>query len=116
VLATLVLLLCLVGAFSLNNSYLDLWVLAVFGLFGYGLRKIRVDPSPLVVGLVLGPMMEKTLRQALFLTQGSVIELLARPLTAAILAVTIVAFAGPLVMRLVRRGRVPAVAGGPGGR
>jgi putative tricarboxylic transport membrane protein len=117
VLATLVLLLCLVGAFSLNNSYLDLWVLALFGLFGYGLRKIRVDPAPLVVGLVLGPMMEKTLRQALFLTQGNVVDLVARPLTAAILLVTIAAFTGPLVLRLVRGRPVAPMAGGvPGAR
>jgi putative tricarboxylic transport membrane protein len=54
VLATLVFLLCLVGAFSLNNSYLDLWVLAVFGLFGYALRKLSIDPSPLVVALCSG--------------------------------------------------------------
>ena len=65
VLATLVLLLCLVGAYSLNNSRLDLWVLVVFGIFGYGLRKLAIDPSPLVVALVLGPLMEKTLRQTL---------------------------------------------------
>ena len=72
VLATLVLLLCLVGAFSLSNSHLDLWILVVFGVFGYALRKLRVDASPLVVALVLGPMMEKTLRQSLFIAQGSV--------------------------------------------
>ena len=115
VLATLVLLLCLVGAFSLNNSYLDLWVLVLFGLFGYGLRKISVDPSPLVVGLVLGPMMEKTLRQALFLTRGNVVDLVARPLTAAILILALAAFLGPLLVRLVRRGRVPAAAEGVSG-
>ena len=79
ILATLVLLLCLVGAFSLSNSFLDLWVLVIFGVFGYALRKLRVDPSPMVVALVLGPMMEKTLRQALFLTRGSVVDLVARP-------------------------------------
>jgi putative tricarboxylic transport membrane protein len=71
VLATLVLLLCLVGAFSLSNSFLDLWILVVFGIFGYALRKLRVDASPLVVALVLGPMMERTLRQSLFLTRGA---------------------------------------------
>jgi putative tricarboxylic transport membrane protein len=103
VLATLVMLLCLVGAFSLSNSYLDLWVLAVFGLFGYGLRKMAVDPSPLVVALVLGPMMEKTLRQALFLTQGSFVDLVARPLTASILLIPVLALVGPPVWRLVRR-------------
>jgi putative tricarboxylic transport membrane protein len=115
VLATLVLMLCLVGAFSLSNSYLDLWVLAVFGVFGYGLRKLRVDPSPLVVALVLGPMMEKTLRQALFLVRGDVIDLVARPLTAGILIVTLAAFVGPPLVRWLRRGRTPAPVGGVAG-
>ena len=103
VLATLVLLLCLVGAFSLNNSFLDLWVLTIFGIFGYVLRKVRVDPSPLVVALVLGPMMEKTLRQALFLTRGDVVELVSRPLTAAILVIPAAALVVPPLVRLLTR-------------
>src|SRR5439155_6568063 len=91
ILATLVLLLCLVGAFSLSNSFLDLWILVVFGIVGYALRKMAIDASPLVVALVLGPMMEKTLRQSLFLTRGSVIELVSRPLTAVILILSLAA-------------------------
>jgi putative tricarboxylic transport membrane protein len=110
ILATLVFLLCLVGSFSLNNSYLDLWVLAIFGVFGYALRKLRIDPSPLVVALVLGPMMEKTLRQSLFLTQGSVIDMLARPLTMSILLLPAAALLVPPVWRLVQRGRRAAGA------
>ena len=102
ILATLVLLLCLVGAFSLSNSFLDLWVLAIFGVFGYALRKLRVDPSPMVVALVLGPMMEKTLRQALFLTRGSVVDLVARPLSATILILAAAALFGPPLVRLLR--------------
>jgi putative tricarboxylic transport membrane protein len=109
VLATLVLLLCLVGAFSLSNSYLDLWILVVFGVFGYALRKLSVDASPLVVALVLGPMMEKTLRQSMFISQGSVVDLLMRPLTLAILAIPVLALLVPPVLRLRRRPR-PAAA------
>jgi putative tricarboxylic transport membrane protein len=106
VLATLVMLLCLVGAFSLSNSYLDLWVLTIFGLFGYGLRKVKVDPSPLVVALVLGPMMEKTLRQALFLTRGDVLDLVSRPLTASILILAFAVMIAPPIFARLRRGRV----------
>jgi len=103
ILATLVLLLCLVGAFSLNNSQLDLWVLAVFGIFGYGLRKLAIDPSPLVVALVLGPLMEKTLRQSLFMTRGDALEMLARPLTLTLLLVGVLALVGPPLLRFARR-------------
>jgi len=105
VLATLVLLLCLVGAFSLSNSHLDLWILVLFGVFGYALRKLNVDASPLVVALVLGPMMEKTLRQSLFITQGSLVDMIARPLTLAILAIPVMALAVPPLLRLRRRPR-----------
>ena len=80
----------------------------IFGVFGYGLRKLRVDPSPLVVALVLGPMMEKTLRQSLFLTRGSVVELVTRPLTVAILLVPVAALVGPPLVRLLRRRARPA--------
>jgi putative tricarboxylic transport membrane protein len=101
-LATLVLLLCLVGAYSLNNSQLDLWVLVGFGLFGYALRKLAIDPSPLVVALVLGPMMEKTLRQSLFMSRGDVLEMLSRPLTLTLLLLGLAAVVAPVVTRWVR--------------
>ena len=109
-LATFVLLLCLVGAYSLNNSVLDLWVLLLFGLFGYGLRKVDVDPSPMVVALVLGPMMEKTLRQSLFLGRGSVLELVSRPLTATLLLLGAAALLGPPLVHVLRRRRVGAAS------
>jgi putative tricarboxylic transport membrane protein len=108
VLATLVLLLCLVGAYSLNNSQLDLWVLVGFGLFGYGLRKLAIDPSPLVVALVLGPLMEKTLRQSLFMTRGEWPASVGRPLTLTLLVVGGLADAVPPLLRLARRRRTGA--------
>jgi len=106
ILATLVLLLCLVGAYSLNNSQLDLWVLVIFGIFGYGLRKLAIDPSPLVVALVLGPMMEKTLRQALFMERGSFLGILGRPLALSLLLLGVLVLLVPPLVRLLRRPRV----------
>jgi putative tricarboxylic transport membrane protein len=105
VLATLVLLLCLVGAYSLNNSQLDLWVLVAFGIFGYGLRKLAIDPSPLIVAMVLGPLMEKTLRQSLFMERGNVLALVGRPLTATLLVIGAAALVGPALMRFLRAQR-----------
>jgi putative tricarboxylic transport membrane protein len=109
VLATQILLLCLVGAYSLNNSQLDLWVLVGFGIFGYGLRKLALDPSPLVVALVLGPMMEKTLRQSLFMTRGSFVDILTRPLTMTLLLLGLAVLVAPWAARRLRRG-VPIVS------
>jgi putative tricarboxylic transport membrane protein len=75
------------------------------GAGGLLLRKLAVDPSPLVVALVLGPMMEKTLRQSLFLSRGSVLELVSRPLTATLLLLGALALFAPPLIALVRRRR-----------
>jgi putative tricarboxylic transport membrane protein len=115
VLATLVLLLCLVGAFSLSNSFLDLWVLVIFGVFGYVLRKLRVGSVPDGGRPGAGPDDgEGTLRQALFLTRGSVVDLVARPLSATILLLAAAALRSPPLLRLARGRRGAARARQPG--
>jgi putative tricarboxylic transport membrane protein len=115
VLSTLVLLLCLVGAYSLNNSSLDLWVLVGFGIVGYVFRKLTVDPAPLIIAVVLGPLVEKTLRQTLFMAHGDWQLLVFRPLSLALLAIgAAVLLLPPLVATLRRRNAQPAVAAGEG--
>jgi putative tricarboxylic transport membrane protein len=112
-LSTVVLLLCLVGAYSLNNSPLDLWVLVGFGILGYLFRKLTVDPAPLIIAVVLGPLMEKTLRQTLFMAHGDWRLLLLRPLSLTLLALgAAVLILPPLVAALRRRSAQPAVATG----
>ena len=105
VLSTLVLLLCLVGAWSLNNSLLDLWVLLLFGVIGYGFRKLTLDPAPLIVALVLGPFMENTLRQTLFMAHGEWRLLVFRPLAAALILIGVLALIGPPLVAALRRPR-----------
>ena len=109
VLSTFVLLLCLVGAYSLSNSMLDLWVLVVFGLVGYVFRKFAIDPAPLIVAVVLGPMMEKTLRQTLFMAHGDWHLLLFRPLSLILFLIGAVVLLGPPIAgALRRRSSIPA--------
>jgi putative tricarboxylic transport membrane protein len=109
VLSTFVLLLCLVGAYSLNNSPLDLWVLVATGILGYGLRKLAIDPAPLIVAVVLGPIMEKTLRQALFMAHGDWRLLVFRPLSFTLLFIGAAVLVGPALLgALRRRGAVSA--------
>ena len=105
VLSTLVLLLCLVGAYSLNNSLLDLWVLVGFGILGYVLRKLAVDPAPMIVAVVLGPMMEKTLRQTLFMAHGDWRLLVFRPLSLALFLLGALVLVGPPLVGALRRRR-----------
>jgi putative tricarboxylic transport membrane protein len=115
-LSTLVLLLCLVGTWSLNASLLDLWVLVVMGIAGWGLRKVQVDPAPLIVALVLGPYMETALRQTLYMAHGDWRLLVFRPLALALVLAGVLVVAAPPLVAALRRRPTPTAAATPGGR
>lgn len=99
----LILLLCLVGTYSVNNSFLDLYILIIMGVVGYFLRKLKFDLAPLILGLVLGPMLEKTFRQSLFMSRGDVWVMISRPLTAVLLSVGLAAMILPPLLRRLKR-------------
>jgi putative tricarboxylic transport membrane protein len=111
VLSTFVLLLCLVGAFSLSNSLLDLWVLVGMGLLGYAFRKLSIDPAPLIVAVVLGPVMEKTLRQTLFMAHGDWRLLVFRPLSLVLFVIGALVLVGPPLAAMLRRRMTVATSG-----
>ncbi|MDC7785619.1 tripartite tricarboxylate transporter permease [Rhodoplanes sp. TEM] len=102
-------LFIMVGGYSLNNSVFDLGLLLVFGLLGYGLRKLRFDTAPLILAYVLGGAMELNLRQTLMLGRGSWEILLDRPIALGILVVALVVTVLPL-FSTVRRVLSPARA------
>jgi putative tricarboxylic transport membrane protein len=81
-----ILLICFVGVYSVNLSGTDLWIMAIFGVIGYLLRKVGFEPSPIVLAMVLGPMMEQALRQALMMSRGEFSIFLSRPIAAGMLA------------------------------
>ena len=110
-LLSLVVLLCLVGTYSVNNSLLDLWVLVGMGFLGYLFRKLGFEPAVVVLALVLGPMMEKTFRQTLFMARGDWGAILRRPLTLALLLAGVLVIVLPGLYRALRRAlarRAPA--------
>ncbi len=76
----LILLFCVIGAYSLNNSIGDVLVMLVFGIVGYLMRKFRYDGAPMVLALVLGPMLEEAFRQSLMLSKGDFSIFISRPL------------------------------------
>ncbi|TXL73458.1 tripartite tricarboxylate transporter permease [Vineibacter terrae] len=86
ILAPLILMFCIVGAYSLNNNVADVYMLGVFGLLGLGLRLARFDPAPLVLAFALGQLLEQSLRQSLLMRQGSPVVFLERPIAASFLA------------------------------
>jgi putative tricarboxylic transport membrane protein len=98
-----VLVLCAVAAYSDNNNTFDVWVMVGAGLLGYAMRHLGYDPAPLVLGLVLGPLLERSLLQALTIGRGDVRELWSSAPAAIMLAAALVAFVAPVVTALVRR-------------
>jgi putative tricarboxylic transport membrane protein len=98
-----VLVLCAVAAFADNNNVFDVWVMVGAGVLGYAMRRLGYDPAPLVLGLVLGPLLERSLLQALTIGRGDLRELGASPQAAVMLAATVVVFVAPAAAALVRR-------------
>ncbi len=86
ILAPLIILFCLVGAYSVNNSIVDIWILVIFGVLGYLIRKLQFDAAPLILALILGPIMENSLRQSLIASRGDFSIFFARPISGALLA------------------------------
>ena len=81
-----ILLFCSIGVYSVNNASFDVQQTAVFGLLGIVFAKLECEPAPLLLGFVLGPLMEENLRRALLLSRGDPSVFVTRPLSAAMLA------------------------------
>ncbi len=76
---------CSIGAYSVNNSTFDVYIMAMFGLAGYFLTKLDFEPAPLLLGFVLGPMLEENLRRAMLLSRGDPLVFITHPLSFALL-------------------------------
>jgi putative tricarboxylic transport membrane protein len=85
-----ILLFCCIGIYSINNSPVDVAMTAFFGLFGYALVKFGFEPAPLLLGYVLGKLLEEKMRQALIISRGSFMTFVERPISAGLLIVAFV--------------------------
>ena len=83
----MIIIFCLIGVYSVNNSVLDIGVMVFFGVVGYIMRKFDYEPAPLVLAYVLGPMLEQALRQSLIISNGSFAIFFVRPISGVCLAV-----------------------------
>jgi putative tricarboxylic transport membrane protein len=84
-----IVLFCCIGVYTLNNSTFEVMMAAGFGLMGYMLLKFGFEPTPLLLGFVLGPLMEENLRRAMRYAQGDPMVFVERPLSASLLAVAV---------------------------
>ena len=106
-----ILLFCCIGIYSVNNNTFDIGLTAFFGFLGYLFAKLECEPAPLILGFVLGPMMEENLRRAMLLSRGDPSVFFTRPLS---LAFLLMAFAMLIIVAVpaIRRRRKDAFGGG----
>jgi putative tricarboxylic transport membrane protein len=92
----------IIGVYSVDNRLFDTWLVAFFGLLGYLMRKVDYPAAPLILGLVLGDLMENAVRQSLMMSQGDVSILYTRPLALVILILTALVLIGPMFRSFAR--------------
>jgi TctA family transporter len=103
-LVPVIVVVSLIGAWSVHNALFDVWVMLFFGAVGWGLLRLGLEPTPLVLGFVLGPALEEYVRRTLLLSRGDASVFLTDPVSATCLAISI-AGAGWLAMRGARAAR-----------
>jgi putative tricarboxylic transport membrane protein len=85
-----ILIFCAIGVFTLNNNSFEILVMSVFGVIGYLLRKLECESAPLLLGMVLGPMIEQYLGRSLLLAHGNPLVFITQPISAVLLGVGVV--------------------------
>ena len=103
ILAPTIYILCIVGGYAPTQTMHDVWLMFLFGVVGYLLRKLNYPVAPAVLAIVLGPLAERSLRQSLLASQGDPIIFVERPISATCIFLALVLIALPLVRRLHRR-------------
>ncbi len=105
VLAPVIVALCFVGSYAVSNNIVSVMVMAAMGIVGYFMRRHAYPGGPLVIGMILGPMVERSLRQSLTQSQGNLSIFLERPIALAFLALTVVSLFYPVLRDRIGNGR-----------
>jgi putative tricarboxylic transport membrane protein len=98
-----IIVISIVGVYSINTSMFDVWMLVVFGLLGYVMRRTGFPPAPMVLAFVLGPLFEQAVRRSLVISQGDPSIFITRPLSVVFLVLTALLVLSPMVARRRRR-------------
>ena len=105
-----ILVFCAIGVFSLNNSTFDIYLMALFGFLGYVFAKLDCEPAPMLLGFILGPLMEEYLRRALIIAHGDPMVFVTRPISATMLGLAVIAMV-IVLMPAIRKKRDVALQG-----
>ena len=103
ILLTMILLVAVIGSYSVRNSMLDVYVLLFIGVIGYVFRKLDFQLAPLVVGVVLGPLIEKHMREALFMNRGDLLVYISSPIAVVIWILVILVMVPQIKDSLLRK-------------
>ena len=93
----MIIMFCVIGVYEVNHSIVDVWIMLIMGVLGYGMKKFGFDPAPLVLGLVISPIFEMSLRQSLIMSDGAWLIFVQRPVALTLLALS----AGLLVLAAI---------------
>jgi putative tricarboxylic transport membrane protein len=96
-------MITMIGVYTIRNSVFDIFVVILFGVLGYSMKKLAFDPAPLVLAFVLGSMLEGSFRQSLSMFGGNVGEFVTRPISATLLAVVLAVILATPAVRLYER-------------
>jgi putative tricarboxylic transport membrane protein len=111
----LIIMFCIIGVYEVSHSIVDVWIMLIMGGVGYVLRKLDFDPAPLVLGLVIAPIFELSLRQSLVMSNGDWSIFFRRPISATLLAICVGLLAVSAISALARkdwRGKLAEVEAG----
>jgi len=111
IIAPVIIVICAIGAYTVNNAMFDIWLMLVFGVMGYVFKKLDYPIAPLVLALVLGAKAEDSFRQAMLVSQGDLGIMFANPLVGSITTLALIMLVWPLVSWVVAKVRTPKVDG-----
>jgi putative tricarboxylic transport membrane protein len=106
VLFPLIFLFCLIGAYTLNNSVFEMWLVLFFGLVGFLMRKFGYEPALLILALVMGPILEESLRRSISLSGGNLTIFLHRPIALSLLVVSAIFLVSSPAGRFIQKRRM----------
>jgi TctA family transporter len=106
-LAPIIVLFCCVGVYSIRNTVFDIYVMGIFGVIGYILRKVNLEPGPMILAFVLGPILERAVRQALLISAGSPLIFFTRPISGTLMGCLILFFVIQAFFTLRKRKKGP---------
>ncbi len=93
---------CVIGSYAINNNIFDVWIMLIFGVIGYAMRKTGFAAAPVILGMILGPIAEKSLGQSMIMAQGNLFSyFISRPITVAFMILIVLTITSPFIIKWI---------------